>query len=285
MNRSPRFDVAGGKAWKARPYVELHATGDKDLYDFERDLGPGYWPVYSGESFDIWTPDTGKRYAVGKARLVTEHLQTKRLSSARQARSVFSEFPIEYVRNPETLACRSPRIAFRDVTRATDSRTVRAALVPPEVLLTHKAPYLLWPRGTPDDEAFLLGVLCSLPFDWYARRFVEVTLSYELLNGFPVPGAADKKSLRTRTIDCAVRLAAPDARYTIWARSFKHKPKQLVDDEKDDLIAELDAAVAHLYGLSEADLVHIFETFHHGWNNEARLTAAIRHYSQLKGLA
>ena len=147
MNRSPRFDAAGGKAWKARPYRELDATNDKDLYDFEQDLGAGYWPVCAGEAFDIWTPDTGKRYAVAKAKLVTEHLQAKRLSSARQARSVFSEFPIEYLMNPDTLPCRSPRIAFRDVTRATDSRTVRAALVPRERVLVHTAPSIIWPRG------------------------------------------------------------------------------------------------------------------------------------------
>ena len=29
--------------------------------------------------------------------------------------------------------------------------------------------------------------------------------------------------------------------------------------------------VAHLYGLSEPQLVHIFETFHEGWHYEARL--------------
>jgi ribosomal protein S14 len=32
------------------------------------------------------------------------------------------------------------RVAFRDVSRATDARTVRACFVPPRVLLTNKAP-------------------------------------------------------------------------------------------------------------------------------------------------
>ena len=63
----------------------------------------------------------------------------------------------------ETLPCFAPRIAFRDVSRATDSRTVRVALVPPEVFIVHLAPYLLWPRGDEKDQTFMLGTLSSIP--------------------------------------------------------------------------------------------------------------------------
>ncbi len=49
-------------------------------------------------------------------------------------------------------------------------------------------------------------------------------------------------------------------------------------DEKDDMIAELDAVVAHLYGLSEAQLAHIFETFHEGWDYQPRLKAVRKHF-------
>jgi len=44
------------------------------------------------------------------------------------------------------------------------------------------------------------------------------------------------------------------------------------------MIAELDAVVAHLYGLSPKQLVHIFETFHEGWDYEPRLRQVLRHY-------
>jgi hypothetical protein len=66
----------------------------------------------------------------------------------------------------------------------------------------------------------------------------------------------------------------------------QHEPRTLAaaGDHQDDRIAELDAAVAHLYGLGEADLVHIFETFHEGWAYHDRLEATIRHFPHLKGL-
>ena len=54
--------------------------------------------------------------------------------------------------------------------------------------------------------------------------------------------------------------------------------------EKTDAIAELDAAVALLYGLTEDDVVHIFETFHVGWDYGPRLEAAQAHFARLRAL-
>ena len=45
-----------------------------------------------------------------------------------------------------------------------------------------------------------------------------------------------------------------------------------------DLTHELDAVVAHLYGLEENHLVHIFKTFHEGWDYEERLRATLKHF-------
>ena len=46
------------------------------------------------------------------------------------------------------------------------------------------------------------------------------------------------------------------------------------------MIHELDAVVAHLYGLTEKHLVHIFETFHEGWDYEERLRATLGHFGE-----
>ena len=48
------------------------------------------------------------------------------------------------------------------------------------------------------------------------------------------------------------------------------------------MIHELDAVAAHLYGLAEKHLVHIFETFHEGWDFDARLRAVRRHFREWK---
>ena len=90
------------------------------------------------------------------------------------------------------------RVAFRDVTRATDSRTVRACLVPPEHFLTNKAPYLAFVDDEPEAEAACLGLMNSLAFDWQARRFVETNLNFFILEGFRLP-ELDDDHLSTRS--------------------------------------------------------------------------------------
>ncbi len=263
--------------WRARPHTELHATNDKRTDDGTRlmwfgegdeNRRSGYWPIYKGASFTHWTPDTGVRYAWGDPDDVLAHLQQRRENSYRYAgtRSAYAEFDDEWIQDPETLPCRSTRIAFRDVARSTDSRTMIPALVPPDTFLTNKAPYFLWPRGDERDEAYLLGVLASIPLDWYARRFVELNLNYHLVNALPVPRPGRSSALRRRVETIAARLVAVDDRYADWVAGVDETVEdETVDDEvRVRLTAELDAVVAHLYGLADEELRVIYRTFDEG---------------------
>lgn len=48
------------------------------------------------------------------------------------------------------------------------------------------------------------------------------------------------------------------------------------------MIYELDGAVAHLDGLNENRLRHIFETFHEGWDYQTRPEAVRKHFARWK---
>ena len=283
LRKSPRLDLNDGVGWRARPHRELDATNDKHVMDLESSQCPeGFWPVYKGASFDLWNPDTGTYYAWADPKRMRAHLQGKRRRANK--RSAFAEFDAEWRLRLQTTPAFRTRIAFRDVARATDRRTFRACLLPPRVFLTNAAPYFLWPRGDESDEALLLGLLSSLPLDWYARRFVETNVNFFVLNPFPVPRPAGDSPLRQRVIALAGRLATPDDRFAEWARRIGVACGPMDPDEKQDHIRELDAAVAHCYGLAEAQLVHIFETFHEGWDYEERLRATLRHFQTWKGV-
>lgn len=285
MRRSPRFDHAGGEEWAARPLQgDLNSTTGKPLMIFGSPDRAKVWPVYAGESFDLWVPDTGSYYALTDPKVVVPELQAKRRAASSRKASPFGQFSEGDLADPRTLPCHKSRLAFRRITNRTNRRTVIAALVPPHVVLVDTAPYLLWLKGNASDEAFVLGVMSSLPFDWFARRFVETHMDFHISNALPIPSASRSHALRQRAVDCAARLAAQDDRFAAWATSFKLKPRTLKPDERDDLAAELDGAIAHLYGLAEAHVVHVFETFHEGWDYGDRLDATLRHYRQLKGL-
>ncbi len=275
LRTHPRLDVDDG--WRARPYTELHATNDRRHFDTAPPSADGMWPVYKGASFDLWNPDTGTYYGWADPARIQEVLQEKR----RRARSAFDGFPRSWIDDPTTLPCRFPRIAFRDVTNRTNTRTVIATLVPPDVVITNKGPYLLWPKGDERDQAYLLGVLCSIPLDWYARRFVEISLNYHIFNAFPVPRPDRGNPLRRRVVEIAGRLAAVDDRYAGWADAVGVPIGGVAEAEKDEWVAELDAAVALLYGLDEDDVRVIFETFHEGWDHRPRLDAVLAHFRRL----
>ncbi len=154
-----------------------------------------------------------------------------------------------------------------------------ACLIPPGVVLVEKAPYILPRLANKIDEAFILGILSSRIFDWYARRFVELKMSFELLNPMPIPRPPLDNALRHRVIEISGSLAAVDERFDEWATEVGIAVGSVTDpSERTDLIAELDAVVAHLYQLSEDQLTHIFETFHRGWNYQARLETTLEYF-------
>lgn len=284
LRAHPSFGEQDDRGWRARPFQgDVNAVAQKEFFDFKATPSRSRWPVWGGESFDLWTPDTGKRYAVANAEELTEWLQEKRIASWSRAAGAFSQFSERSVRDARTLPCRHARIAFRDVTNRTNRRTAVVALIPPKVFLTHKAPFLLRPSGTEQAEALLLGVLTSVPFDWFVRRFVETTLTFELLSSFPIPLESHRETIAQSVRLLAARLAVQnDDRFEEWGAAVGVAPAPLAPDEKDDLIHELDATVTHLYELEELDLVHIFQTFHAGWDYQNRLDATLRHFGRLR---
>lgn len=137
--------------------------------------------------------------------------------------------------------------------------------------------------GDEKDEAFLLGILSSIPFDWYARLFISTnSVSFFLLNTFPIPRPLRNNPLWQKTVALAGRLASTDERFADWAKAVGVKYGKLSKDKKNDMIYELDAVIAHLYGLSEKQLIHIFETFHRTWDYISRLQAVLKHYKAWK---
>src|SRR5205823_2473279 len=103
-------------------------------------------------------------------------------------------------------------------------------------------------------------------------------VNFFVFNPLPVPRPVADHPFHRRAVELAGRLASPDKRFAEWAKVVGVACGPLAPDEKDDLIRELDAVVAHLYGLTEKHFVHIFETFHEGWDYEARLRATLRHF-------
>jgi hypothetical protein len=270
-----RFDADVGD-WRAVPWAELHMTKDRQS-GLLREGGRG-WPVYTGGSFDLWNPDLDKPPFVLPMREGLAELQRKRARSG-----VWRElYRAEALADAKTLPQHHARILFRDVARSTDSRTMRTCLVPPNVFAVNTAPSLVFAKGDASAEAYVLGVLCSLPFDWLARRRVEIHMNFFILNALPVPRPTPEDARRVRITALAARLASVDERYAEFAGASGVEFGALKDAEKADMVAELDALVARLYRLDAAQLEIVFADFTTDAVPESRRGAVRRHYARLE---
>ncbi|MEI8045523.1 MAG: hypothetical protein WCL11_29210, partial [Verrucomicrobiota bacterium] len=189
---------------------DFNQTTDASLWsvgDFSKSI-----PVLKGGSFDIWSPDAGLPHGSAAAKAIHERVMTKLRRQVRTSSSAFYGMDVDELNREHRLPYQQPRIAFRDITNQTNTRTTVAALVPPAVLV-NSAPVLIRRSGGARAEAYLLGVMCSIPFDWYARRYVELHMNFHIFNWLPVPLFDEESASSKRVVEIAGSLAAVDDRY------------------------------------------------------------------------
>ena len=260
---------------------DFNQTTDSGLFDIGAPSGEV--PVLKGASFDLWNPDFGAVHGYAELEVVRSKIEGRLLRQTRTSSSAYFGLDASKMVADHALPMDRARIAFRDITNATNTRTVVVALAPPGVVLINSAPFLVNKSADSKAESFLLGILSSIPLDWYARRYVELHLNFHIFNDLPVPQYRAGDPISDRVVEIAGMLAAVDGRYRSWADDVGVQVG-LANSEptKSDLINELDALVALLYGLSPEQLEHVFSTFHRGWDYTERLAAVLECYDAWK---
>lgn len=235
-------------------YAELHETNDRDLFS-QTKIGKDLVPVWKGESFDQYDPHGRHPIGYGAWESLLSYVQKKRIRSPK-----FNQLATrDALMNPNTHPVFDYRVVFRDITNRTNSRTVISCIVPPRTLLTNKAPYLIFGGWSRIGQSYVLGVLNSTPFDWLARRYVETNVNYYILNILCFPTWESAPWQRIGAL--AARLSCVDDRYAEFAAESGVECGPLADDERDDMLAEIDALVARAYGLTKDEMEFIFTDF------------------------
>lgn len=282
LMKSPLFGAPPEDREFALIQGDMNATKDRAVFEFDVEEANGRIAVTTGAGFNIWNPDAGLPYAYSDPSTLRPYLADKLARAVRTSRSAYSGLKDA----PGRLQMDKARIAYRGIARATDTRTAIVCLLPPGRAVVDPAHLVVTRRGQPADEAFLLGVMTSIPFDWVARRWVELHLTFGILLRLPIPWLGFHSTIGERARVVAGRLAAVDDRYAEWASSVGVPVASVKNQgEKEDLIAELDALVSLLYGLTDDQVDHIFATFHRGWDYEPRLEAVLNHYRTWKDKA
>jgi hypothetical protein len=158
------------------------------------------------------------------------------------------------------------RVAFREISRSTDERTMIAAIIPPGHIFGHKGTCEKMPWQRSDATALIVcAIFNSFAFDWCVRQKIAASLSLFMLNGCPAPaltvGAARFLA------HGALRLSSGHAGYTrLWREQLGPDPifsALLAPKDRGVLRASIDAVVAQAYGLTRADYQHILSAFSH----------------------
>ena len=164
-------------------------------------------------------------------------------------------------------------VAFKDVTSATNMRTMIAAVLP-RAAISHKLPLLLLNSNIsrrPSWACFILANLNSIVFDFVVRqKLYGTSLTLHILEQLPVvpPGRFNMR-IGSTTIAAIVRAAVLELTYTAWdltafARDLGHRGPPFVWNPRRrlQLRARLDALFFLLYGItSEAEIHYVYSTF------------------------
>jgi hypothetical protein len=269
-----RFPTLGSEEWKLVLKRELHKTGDKGL--FKLTPGPERAPLCEGKHFHQYNADFAppSRWVDVKA--------TERVLKERRAHNIarqFSSLGVAAVPDPKKIAldCDSYRIAFRDVARNTDERTVIACILPPLRFCTHTVSMeqVYFDRvdnlghesvaaRDSSQRLYLLGIFNSFVFDWILRKNVGAHVSFFLVYNAPVPKPKAGDARYTAVAERAAWLTRTSAEFDTLAQEFglrDHRAATTDPVERARLRAELDGLVAHLYGLTDDEFLHILSTF------------------------
>lgn len=250
------FPYGSGDRWACFPIADLHESADQALWGAKAlAKAKQTRSLWKGASFGQYAPHGDPTLVCAYDDKVRQRL-TKPFpgrGSLLGKRSLFRR------RSAMRRELTRTRVAFRQVTNRTNTRTVLGCLIPEKVLLTDKAPYLAFLHGGESERAACLAILNSLPFDWQARRFVETTLNYFILEGLVVPDLTDEDF--HAVAEAAARLSAVDDRFADFAKATGVECGPLDEDERSELRAEIDARIARAWKLDENDLDLMFADF------------------------
>jgi len=171
------------------------------------------------------------------------------------------------------------RPCYREIARASDERTVIAAVVPPGTALTRKLHFFY--RSAFDHAAdgyrtvlpatamvYVVGLLNSLVLDFVARRKVSSTVTKAVMSTLPIADVPLDYGPGAQIARLSGRLTCRGPRFAELAEVLGTECGPLSRQEQRALRAELDARVACLYGLSASQLDLILADFRQSADSE-----------------
>jgi hypothetical protein len=147
------------------------------------------------------------------------------------------------------------RLGFRDIASSTNERTMIATILPPKIFTGNTLIISKFPQNNAELIA-IVGLLNSFVVDTFIRKKVTAHCNMFYVYQLPVPRINDKDII-TR----AAKLICTTPEFDDLAKEVGIETGVINPEERAEIRAELDAMVAHLYGLTYEEFKHILGTF------------------------
>ncbi len=282
---------SGGNPWGIR-FVRmfdqtndaaLFKTGD-DLKKLDYKLTGNRWvkktktflPLYEAKMFRPYDHRFGSVYV--KQENWVNQGQTDETTLVKHQNTDFVVLPRWWIEENEILKrlpipSHKTLLAFRDVTRATDDRTMLATFIP-FAAVVNTAPLIVFGESiTPRQQCCLTANLNSRALDCVAKQKVgHIHMNFFILEQLPMFSPdfyedrcpCDKKTKLVKWMsDRVLKLTctAEDMRPLGEACDLDPPVHKWKEPERQELMAELDAAYFILYGIKRDDAIYILSTF------------------------
>ncbi|NMG09440.1 DNA methyltransferase [Brasilonema sp. UFV-L1] len=244
-----KFPLLGEKIegkWNLVLCNEFHMTNDSHL--FYKDFQTGRLPLYEGKMIHQFT------HQWSKSQYWINELEARQALLGKQQET------------RQRLNYQKYRLAFREIARNTDARTIIANLLPVNVFANHKLflSHLDKSTITYPELLYVCGLLNSFAFDFIARQRVTTSISMFIFYQLPIPRLTEGDRHFTDIIQRAAKLICTTKEFDELAQEVglgSHKNGVTNESDRAKLRAELDGMIAHLYGLTEEEFAYILSTF------------------------
>lgn len=220
-----------------RVVAEFHASSDKEILNARRQ-SEGDWALLKNGSFHHFNPRFGPTEKWVSEDNIHERLLRKGL-------------------DPDLWA-KHPRLAFRDIARNDDTRTLIPCLVPPGFVSTYDAPMLVPLNSAQQSElelAFYAGYLSSFLADFIIRPYVDKHIKGYVLAHVPIPEFSANDPMMSSTAKLALSLVKES-----WLIPEQGKQPSVSAHTHPSRIA-LEAMYMHIVRVPRAEAQQLFTAF------------------------
>ncbi len=273
-----KYPLLGEKlenTWNLKLTNEFHMTNDSHL--FKTSSSKGRLPLFEGKIIHQFTHTWGEpKYWIDEKEARAELLSARVRELKRKLKQ--AELDLEIPTEKIQLDYTTYRIAFRDVARNTDERSMIATVLPPNVFCPHTMSLeQVFTDNVIDDEIelnittlthstklYLTSIFNSFTSDYLLRQRITAHVSFFYIYQIPVPRLTSRDSQFKPIVTRAAKLICTTPEFDDLAKSAGlkgHQDGATIPAERAKLRAELDGLIAHLYGLTETEFAHILETF------------------------